>query len=136
MYDVISLVLVALVVAVGAAGLFGARRRAPAVVPSSARRRRQISPAAPGSGLRLPVGPPATGTPLPRPGTPPAFRNVRPLPPPPPVGAIAIPGGPSGAYDTQLLPVTSAADEEVAVDPDPDAVVIARSGPSAGGDRR
>lgn len=115
MEDVISLVLVAAVVAIGVAGLFGRRHARPAV------------PGDQGAQARP---------------QPPAYRIVRPsgaARPPGPVrpaaaGPVAMPAEPVGVHDgaTRVMPAVAppADDEAGRAGPDPDAELIARGHPS------
>lgn len=140
MYDVISLVLVAVVVAVGAVGLFGGHGTAVAgegrpLPPPAARR--PVPPAyrivgSSGSGPR-----PASGS-GPRPASAPPDRPAVPIVP------VSVPAGATGVHDgaTRIFPAVPGADEPGADEPegpDPDAEVVARSGlprrPPTGGPR-
>lgn len=121
MEDVISLVLVAAVVAIGAAGLFG--RRQP------------------------PARPAATGQ-VRRPGThrqPPAYRIVQPSgtagPPaagrPVPGAPVGVTAGTVGVHDgaTRLMPAVLVPEDGAGGEgPDPDAVLLARGHPTGAGD--
>lgn len=150
MYDVISLVLVALVVAAGVAGLFGGRRRSAAMAGPGGRpagpRTRRPAPGRPASGR------PASGRPAPGGSAghtaPPAYRIVRPDGPvgsgpasPVPAGPVGVPAGPVGVHDgaTRVFPAMAGPDEpgpDEPAGPDPQAVLLARSGPSGDAGRR
>lgn len=122
MEDLISLVLVAAVVAVGTVGLFGRRHGRPAVTGEQ-----------PGGAVRLH----GAGSH----GQPPAYRIVQPPaaagPPvpmlPAPAGPVGVPAGPGGVHDgaTQLMPAVMLPDDDDGPrGPDPDAVLLARGRPS------
>lgn len=126
MEDLISLVLVAAVVAVGTVGLFGRRHGRPAVIGEH-----------PGDAVRHHGAGSHGGSH----GQPPAYRIVQPPaaagPPAPmrpvPAGPVGVPAGPGGVHDgaTQLMPAVMLPDDEEGPEgPDPDAVLLARGRPS------